>query len=169
MDQKLVIKPAAREELDVLNDRLKSYIPHFHEKKIDWQDKGEASWLIAWMGEEPVGHILIKWNGVPDSFVKSNIEEQYPFVQNLAVKITHQRKGIGTQLVNMAEQMIKDRKHTKVGMAVSSENDSARKLYEKLGYKDWQKGTYKTNWKSFDQNNKEIEESETCTYLVKEL
>lgn len=165
----VIIKPATRDELDILNEKLKSYLPNFHEKKIEWQEKGEATWLIAWIGDEPVGHLLIKWNGAPDEYIQNHVYEHYPYLQNLAVKISHQRKGIGTQLVNTAEKMIKNNGHKRVGMAVSTENDSAKQLYGKLGYKEWEKGPYTTSWKFKDQKGKEVEESEVCTYLVKEL
>lgn len=168
MRKKLTVKPAEKRDLEVLNARLRSPILNFHEEKINLQEKGEVVWLIAWIGKEPVGQVLIRWQGATDEPVRQH-EERYPYLQNLAVKINYQRKGIGTQIVFAAEKIVKNKGYKKVGMAVGVENEIAQKLYNKLGYKSWDNGTYSMSWHIVDPSGKKIEESETCTYLIKEL
>lgn len=56
------------------------------------------------------------------------------WVYSLAVGSTHRRVGVGSQLMRAAQEWLRTRGVVKVQLMVRSENDSALKFYNRLGY-----------------------------------
>jgi RimJ/RimL family protein N-acetyltransferase len=54
-------------------------------------------------------------------------------------------------------------------LAVGVDNPNARRLYERLGYVDWDHGTIAGTWVERDHHGSPITLSETCHVLVKRL
>jgi hypothetical protein len=52
---------------------------------------------------------------------------------------------------------------------VGVDNPGARRLYERLGYVDWDHGTIVGTWVERDHGGPPITLSETCNVLVKRL
>jgi hypothetical protein len=52
---------------------------------------------------------------------------------------------------------------------VGVDNPNARRLYERLGYVDWDHGTIAGTWVERDHHGSPITLSETCHVLVKRL
>src|SRR5438445_7253013 len=91
------------------------------------QEEG-STYLIAWDGEEPVGHAHIAWAGTRLGL---------PEIQDVFVLPEERRRGIATQLADAAEQAVRARGWSSVSLSVSEEgNAEARLLYERLGYRD---------------------------------
>lgn len=84
------------------------------------------TYLIAWEGDEPLGHAHIAW---------SDTELSLPEVQDVFVQSEHRRRGIATALTRAAEREARSRGHDRITLAVSQDgNEPARRLYEALGY-----------------------------------
>jgi GNAT superfamily N-acetyltransferase len=88
---------------------------------------GEAStYLVAWDGGEPVGHAHIAWTGT---------HLGVPEIQDVFVLPERRRQGIASQLTRAAEAQARTRGWETISLSVSQEgNQSARRLYAKLGY-----------------------------------
>ncbi len=56
-------------------------------------------------------------------------------VSTISVSAEARGLGIGTKLMNAAEDLAKQRGKEFMSLAVIGENESARKLYERLGYR----------------------------------
>jgi GNAT superfamily N-acetyltransferase len=83
------------------------------------------TYLVAWDGNEPVGHAHVAWSGT---------ELGLPEFQDFYVVPERRREGIGTQLAQAAEQLAAERGHTRCSLSVGEANHAARRLYERLGY-----------------------------------
>ena len=80
--------------------------------------------FIAWIGEEIVGFVIIEMNGTFKGYIKS-----------ICVSPEHRNKGIGSSLMQYAEEKIFS-ETPNVFLLVSSFNTSARKLYQRLGFEE---------------------------------
>lgn len=90
-------------------------------------DKAQT-YLIAWDGEDPVGHAHLAWEkthgGVPE-------------IQDVYVLPERRRRGVAKALTGAAEGEARARGFDRISLSVSAEkNDAARRLYESLGYED---------------------------------
>lgn len=136
-----------------------------HKQRLNTKN---ADYLIAWVEGEPIGHLLLRWGGLDNAFLLSkNLD--YPCVEALGVRVDFWHKGIGTRLMQKAQDLAKEKGFGKIGVAVGVENERARKLYEKLGYRDSGLGEFEVSWNYVDDGGEEKSEGETCVYLVKEL
>ena len=164
------IRSLAEEELGLVERRLSlnSGYPDKHRKRLDRQRRGEAVYLIAWHGEVPVGHGLLKWEGPDDGPMTARLE-RCPDVEDLFVHPDYRSRGIGARLLECAEGLARDRAFQKIGLGVSVENARARALYRRLGYEDAGFGEYIDRWQYTDENGRKRWWEETCNYLVKDL
>lgn len=85
------------------------------------------TYLVAWDGEEPVGHAHVAWErtrlGVPE-------------IQDVFVREDRRRRGIATALALAAEELAAERRWRRISLSYGIANDAARTLYEGLGYRD---------------------------------
>jgi GNAT superfamily N-acetyltransferase len=88
-----------------------------------WAD--DSTYLVAWDGPEPVGHVHIAWAGT---------ELGLPELQDMYVLPGRRSEGIGTALAETAEELAARRGHGHCSLSVSDQNRRARDLYERLGY-----------------------------------
>jgi GNAT superfamily N-acetyltransferase len=108
------IRPMAPDEVELVDRRL----------PLDRLDQPGGEWLVAWENGEPVGHLHLDWRSDP------------PLVQNLYVPESHRRRGVATRLSEAAEERVRARGYSRIGLDVDVENAEARALYEKLGYRE---------------------------------
>ncbi len=98
-------------------------------KRLQEMDSGRAIYLIAEEDNQIIGHVFVKFYG-------SQTEPDYPNVQDLYVDEKQRNKGIGTQLIQEAERLAKEKGYKAISLAVNPTlNQQAKELYEKLGYK----------------------------------
>jgi GNAT superfamily N-acetyltransferase len=88
---------------------------------------GRGTYLVAWDAGDPVAHAHISWTdttlGVPE-------------IQDVFVREDRRRQGFGTAVTLAAERAAEARGHRRISIGTSIDNDGARRLYEKLGYRD---------------------------------
>ena len=80
--------------------------------------------FLAWIDDEIVGFVIIEMNGTFKGYIKS-----------ICVSPNQRRKGIGSSLMQYAEERIFS-ETPNVFLLVSSFNSSARDLYQRLGYEE---------------------------------
>jgi ribosomal protein S18 acetylase RimI-like enzyme len=56
------------------------------------------------------------------------------WVYYLAVRTTHQRQGVGSELLSAAEEWLRQTGAVKVQLMVRNENESALRFYRRVGY-----------------------------------
>jgi GNAT superfamily N-acetyltransferase len=87
---------------------------------------GEQTYLVAWHGQEPVGHAYVAWNGT---------RLGAPEVQDVFVAPDRRRLGVAAELMAAAERLAAQRGHTRITLGHGVANEPARRLYEGLGYR----------------------------------
>ncbi len=78
--------------------------------------------LVAILEGKVVGYIL------------ANYRFHEGHILNVTVHRDHMRKGIGTHLMKLVLEMLRQRQCTVAYLEVRASNNSARQLYEKLGF-----------------------------------
>jgi GNAT superfamily N-acetyltransferase len=117
------------------------------------------TYLVAWIDDEPIGHAHLAWLGT---------ETGEPEVQDVFVLEERRRQGVATALMAHAEAATAARGYQQLSIGYGSENEAARRLYTRLGYRDAGlppkrvKGTILIR-------GRPVEVDDTLVFLVKDL
>jgi GNAT superfamily N-acetyltransferase len=120
---------------------------------------GHQTYLVAWEGDDPVGHAHIAW---------THGELGVPEIQDVFVRPDRRRAGVATGLTSAAERVAAERGYERISLSYGIANDAARRLYEGLGYRHAGleprrvKGTVL-------MRGEPVEVDDTLIYLVKQL
>jgi len=141
--------------------------PGKHYERLDGQRRGECVYMIAWDGNEPVGHLNLRLRGrkLPDRARRLKAAQ----IEDLRVAATHRRRGVATELMQRAEDEAAARGFRTIGLGVDVGNVPARRLYHRDGYAESGLGEFVVAYPYIDEDGVERQAHETCTYLVKPL
>jgi beta-lactamase class A len=142
---------------------------HKHAERLQRHQAGEAVYLIAWCDAQPVGHVLLKWNGATEEHVASRMSLRCPDIEDLFVLDAQRNQGYGARLIHAAEELVRARVHALIGLSVGIDNINAKRLYERLGYSDAGFGVYVEQGKYVDSDGQTQTWHETCIYMTKTL
>jgi GNAT superfamily N-acetyltransferase len=94
-------------------------------------EESETSFILAYVGEEPVATVTVRWNPHYPPFRAENI----PFIQNIEVRYDLRGQGYGSHVLAAVEQLLGERS-PKVGICVGLYDvyGPAQRLYAKRGY-----------------------------------
>jgi ribosomal protein S18 acetylase RimI-like enzyme len=116
------VEPLRDDQVELVD----AYLPL---SRLDSWHQGRASrrsdYLIAWEGEEPVGHAHVAW---PEE------ANELPEVQDVFVPEAKRRRGIARALTAAAEREAAARGFDRLALTVGLDNAPARRLYEAMGY-----------------------------------
>ena len=132
-------------------------------------EKDGPIYVTAWLGATPVGHLKITWTGSSAPEVRKHISDTPEFTSISVWPPELRSHGIGRTLIAAAETVVKARGYGRVGLGVQLTNHRAHRLYEQLGYRDWDHGTYHDRWVEADESGAQIAHADPCQYLLKEL
>jgi len=138
-------------------------------KRIGFQERGLAVQLVAWMGEEPAGRVMVVFPGHPE-WSPSAYREGCPEIRDLGVAPEWRRRGIATALIAAAERETRSAGFSRLGLGVGLEGDyaAARSLYERLGYV-FAHGPFVQAARLEADDGAPLPVAGVCTYLVKSL
>lgn len=140
---------------------------HLSRHRVQLSNKG--IYLIAWHNDEPVGHILLRWDG-PVMDTSNRYPYPTPYLEAVGTVEKYRRRGIATALIHRATELSKAKGGKRIGLAVgSTDNPHAKSLYEKLGFCDWGQGIFEVSWVYQTKDGRVGREAEMCSYLFKEL
>jgi ribosomal protein S18 acetylase RimI-like enzyme len=108
-----VIRPLALEEVEHVADVLA--LARLHQ--------GDGFYLVAWNGDEPLGHVYLALTDPPE-------------LHDVSVRTEHRRRGVASALIAAAEREAHTRGRDRLRIAVSVENKPAQALYRACGYVD---------------------------------
>jgi ribosomal protein S18 acetylase RimI-like enzyme len=86
-------------------------------------EQGDGFYLVAWAGDEPLGHAHLALTDPPE-------------LQDVEVRPEHRRRGVAAALTRAAEQAARERAQVRLRLTVGIANDAAQALYRALGYAD---------------------------------
>jgi GNAT superfamily N-acetyltransferase len=139
-----------------------------HEERLDLQDAGSATYLIAWQGGEPVGHVLVRSSPVSEQGVAAGCAE----LEDLFVCEEKRRRGVGRALLAAAEDVARAAGARRLGFGVSVANPSnaaARRLYQRCGYADSGLGEFMLGYTYWDELGRRHRDEELHRYVTKRL
>ena len=109
----MTVRRLAEEEVELVDARL----------PLSRLDQGDGLYLVAWDGDEPVGHAHLALTDPPE-------------LQDVFVLPEHRRRRVATELTRAAEREAADRGADRLLLSYGHENEPARRLYERAGYVD---------------------------------
>ena len=155
--------------LDDLSRLLHGATPrdrYHHAERSGMHERGEATYLLAWDGDRPCGRVTL--------FHRSKYERVRNVLGDVpetnALEALPPGRGIGSRLIAAAEEHATALGAHWIGLAVEHRNEGARRLYERLGYVEWEHGDVIDRWQERDGSGAVVREhSDPCSYLVKAL
>ena len=164
------IRPVAQDELGFLERKIGFDWAALgkHRERFARQQEGKVVYLVAWLGNLPVGHVLVKREGTTDDPTLSQLGD-CPNLEDLFVAPAHRSRGVGSQLLDASEALAKRQGFSRIGLGVAVDNPRARMLYELRGYEDAGFGEYTTGGHYVDRDGQEKTWEEVCRYLIKQL
>lgn len=94
---------------------------------IEWKQQGHSTIFIAILNGEHVGYLMVIGNTATRAAHRAAVV--------LGIQKSAQNKGLATALLEKAEDWAKTKGISRLELTVVEENDAARKLYDKAGYK----------------------------------
>jgi ribosomal protein S18 acetylase RimI-like enzyme len=125
------------------------------------QEAGHRIMLLADSNNFPIGHVFIQFKeDSPD-------EKGRAYLYSFRVMEMFRRYGIGTALLQEAENITLDHGLEWTTIAVAKNNDGARRLYERLGYRIYNEDSGR--WSYLDHKGIVRHVNEPCWMLHKKL
>jgi ribosomal protein S18 acetylase RimI-like enzyme len=120
--------------------------------------------LLADLEGQMVGQIIVQLGtshpGIPEGEVTG-------YLHAFRVRPAHRGQGVGTALLEEAEQQLRARGFRQVAIAAAKDNPRARRLYERLGYSAIAEDP--GEWAYVDDQGRPQSISEPADLLLKEL
>ncbi len=85
--------------------------------------QGDGFYLVAWEGEEPMGHLHLALSDPPE-------------LQDVIVRPEYRRRGVARRLSEAAEAEARARGFGRLRLTVSIDNSAAQALYNSCGFAD---------------------------------
>ena len=86
-------------------------------------NQGDGFYLVAWEGDDPVGHLHLALTDPPE-------------LQDVSVLERYRRTGIARALTAAAEQETRARQFRRLRLSVGVHNEAAQSLYRSCGFAD---------------------------------
>jgi GNAT superfamily N-acetyltransferase len=163
----VAVRPITESDVACVQQALPR-LPTTHEVRLALQEDDRDTYLIAWLGDQPVGHLLIRWDGPTEEGLAATFSD-CAHLEDVRVHTDYQSRGIGAQLMRAAENQARQRGYNRAGFAVGLENIRARTFYQRLGYQDAGIAAFLISWEYLDKCGRRQREGEMCTYFVKEI
>jgi GNAT superfamily N-acetyltransferase len=139
-----------------------------HKARLELQRTGRAVYLIAWLGGEPAGHVLVHLSPRSEQGAAVGCAE----LEDLFVREEARGRGVGRALIAEAEAAAVRSGATGLGCGVSvanPDNAAARRLYEQCGYTDPGLEEFMLGYTYWDELGEAHRDEEPHRYLAKPL
>ena len=166
---RIELRPATGADLQKLEALpFSAGLPTKHRDRFERQQRDEVLYVLATVGDEIIGHLLLKWDAPSDSHVRVAVPPCAE-VEDFVVAPHLRGRGIGSEMLAFAGVRSVERSVTRLGIAVGVENPSARALYERRGFVLVPGSEHRVSWLAPGEAGRDIQEHEECVYLVKDL
>ena len=162
------VRPIRPQDLAAVQQMFRSGGDEKHSVRLARQEAGEACYLTAWLDGDPVGHAFLLWAG-PDHDDLLLRLPRTTLVEDLVVHPDLRGRGIGTCLLQRAESLTRLRSIPHLSLGVADGNTAARRLYERLGFRDAGIGPFMSRWVEPGPGGEARERSELVSFLTKRL
>jgi ribosomal protein S18 acetylase RimI-like enzyme len=130
----VLIRNATLEDLPALE--WDGEFAHFRRLYQDVYQSSRRGDAVLWVVEEPgvgvVGQVFVQLNSARMELANGSTRA---YLYGFRIQPAYRSQGIGTRLLQLVETDLRQRSFRWVVLNVSRENHSARRLYERLGYR----------------------------------
>lgn len=141
--------------------------PRFFRDRLARQSRGAGVLLVAVLADVVVGDVYVSWEPAGEPALRKHFRG-VPSLVHLEVAAGARRRGIGTNLVRRAEDEAAWRGARQILLGVEGANAGARRLYEGLGYLEWEHGLVPTSWME-ERGGRRVLHRAVVHVLVKDL
>lgn len=138
-----MVRPAVPDDVDGLIAAMGQ--AEFFRDRMRRQVSGRGVMLVALVGDRFVGDVFLSYETPAEPEIAARLDGT-PALVHLEVAPAHQGRGIGTHIILEAEAEARRRGSTAIFLGVEPHNGRARRLYQRLGYVEWEHGTVPTGW-----------------------
>ncbi|MEU0536277.1 GNAT family N-acetyltransferase [Amycolatopsis tolypomycina] len=164
-DDQFVIRPAHQLDLVALSsvgDR------RYYADRLARQAASLGVLLTAWHSDRPVGDVYLWLEEAEEQPINRRLSG-VPLLTHLIVREEARNRGIGSALIAAVENHVVALEHSRLALAVRTDNSEAARLYDRLGYRDWEWGPVVCHAERTLASGRIVLEPETCNVLVKNL
>lgn len=133
----------------------------FYEDEWERHKRGDVFAVVADFNGFPIGHAALHWQGKPS-------HPHIPDLQSFRVLPAFRGLGIGSLLLHVAEDLVRLRGARQLGLAVGIDNEAARRLYERHGYRI-AGDPYDDVWQYVDARGETVTVREQVYDMVKDI
>lgn len=150
-------------DLEAWAPTTKADLPHG--RWLERQQAGEIAYLIAFVDGRIVGSAKVRWFEP-----RQPAHRPVPELFQLSVWPAEMRgRGVGSALIAEAERLARTKGLRLLTMGVDLGNHHAMRLYERLGYRDWGRGTREDAYRVVTEDGSVVLQRDVITYMNKEL
>lgn len=164
-DDQFVIRPARRSDLVALSrvgDR------RYYADRLARQEQDLGVLLTAWCSGRPVGDVYLWLQEAEEELISAWLPE-VPLLTHLGVRKKERNQGIGSALISAVENEVVALGRPRLALAVRTDNTNAARLYDRLGYRNWDHGVVVCHAERTLASGRVVLEPEKCDVLVKNL
>ena len=158
------IRSAKPEDMPEIARVLGANQAFFYAKKLI----EDAVVISAWFGEEPVGALCLSFTQPEERVIVDRLPDA-AMLYRLHVKDERRSLGVGTELLNQAEMLVRQRRRPTIAVGVDVTNDHAMRLYRRLGYAEWQFGEIDTVRETYAEDGSVRSLPDRCLIFVKQI
>jgi len=134
LEQQIVIRQAVKRDLPALEWGGEfSHFRHLFAEAYRLQELGD---VLMWVVDLPdfgiIGQLFIQLYG-PNQIQTSQIK--YAYIYGFRIRSDYRGIGIGSRLLKTVESDLIQRDFKRISLNVARDNDAARRLYEREGYR----------------------------------
>ncbi|MFD5829303.1 GNAT family N-acetyltransferase [Lentzea sp. NPDC060358] len=136
----LTIRPARPDDLESLARRLGQR--RYFADRLGRQSREQGVLLTAWQFGLVVGVVYLWLEPAEEPEIRLHLPG-VPLITHVEVHRQHRGEGIGTRLIDEAENVLAREGFREAALAVELTNHDAEDWYGRMGYRRWRHGTVK--------------------------
>ncbi|WP_166427132.1 GNAT family N-acetyltransferase [Nonomuraea mesophila] len=136
--------------------------------RLTRQDTGHGHLLVAWDRQEAVGDVYVWLAPAEEPELRARLPG-VALLTHLEVVPWRRKQGIGTALLEAAEDRLSALGHDRVALGVGLDNADAQRLYLRRGYTEWPYGEVATTEVVYRQDGRHELRPERCIIMVRDL
>jgi GNAT superfamily N-acetyltransferase len=140
----------------------------YFDDRYERQKNGLGVLFTAWLDEWPVGHVYL-WMEEAEEAPINQYLPGIPLLTHLRVLPGYRNRRIGTRLIAEVQDYLAHDDYWHVALAARTDNDEAIRLYQRLGYRDWDHGLVECVAVRTNPDGDVEYESEQCHVLLRRL
>lgn len=140
----------------------------YFDDRYERQKNGRGVLFTAWLDASAVGHVYLWLEDAEEAPINQYLPG-IPLLTHLRVLPEYRNRRFGTRLIAEVQDYLEQDDYWHVALAARTDNDEAIRLYQRLGYRDWEHGLVECVAVRTNPDGDVEYESEQCHVLIRRL